>query len=97
MEKRQSVTIGSLTFRWADDVLTVTTPTGHYVLTGQEASELLSYLFAYGDEMADVTQEIPSWARSPKQQVDNAASNPQITTGHFDAQGDNEEWERNHE
>ena len=40
----QGLTVGPLTFRWENGVLTMKTPTERHVLTRSQGAELLSYL-----------------------------------------------------
>jgi len=67
-----SVTTHGLTFRWADDQLSITTPTGHHLLDAQGTAWLLDLLYAHKDEIFDAeahTDEVASWARQhPVQQ-----------------------------
>ena len=62
----ESVTVGGLTFRWTDNVLMITTPTGQHILNGQAAANLLVFLDANRDEIFTVDQagEMPEWAQS---------------------------------
>jgi hypothetical protein len=57
--KPQSLTVGELTFRWADDILTITTSERQYGLGKQEAAQLLAYLEERRAEMID----LPGWAQ----------------------------------
>jgi hypothetical protein len=61
----ESVTLGGLTFRWSDNVLVITTPTGQHLLNGQAAANLLVFLDANRDEIFTVDQasEVPEWAQ----------------------------------
>lgn len=61
----ESVTIGGLTFRWADTVLIITTPTGQHILNGRAAADLLTFLDINRDEIFAVDQAngTPDWAQ----------------------------------
>ncbi len=61
----ESITVGGLTFRWTDNVLMITTPTGQHLLNGQAAANLLVFLDANRDEIFTVDQagEVPEWAQ----------------------------------
>lgn len=61
----ESVTVGGLTFRWADDVLIITTPTGQHVLNGRATADLLTFLDMNRDEIFAVDQAngTPDWAQ----------------------------------
>jgi hypothetical protein len=62
----ESITVGGLTFRWSDNVLVITTPTGQHLLNGQAAANLLVFLDANRDEifMVDQAGEVPAWAQT---------------------------------
>ncbi len=38
----ESTTVGGLTFRWTDNTLLITTPTGQHLLNGRAAADLLN-------------------------------------------------------
>lgn len=48
-----SITTSSLSFRWADDHLVVTTPKEQYTLDASETAHLLDLLYAQKDEIFD--------------------------------------------
>jgi len=48
-----SITVGGLTFRWADDQLLVTTSKGQYRLNASETAQLLDFLYAQKDAIFD--------------------------------------------
>ncbi len=62
----ESVTVGGLTFRWTDNVLMITTPTGQHLLNGRAAADILVFLDANRDEIFTVDQagEVSEWAQS---------------------------------
>jgi hypothetical protein len=62
----ESITVGGLTFRWTDNVLMITTPTGQHMLNRQAAANLLVFLDANRDEIFTVDQagEVSEWAQS---------------------------------
>ena len=62
----ESITIGGLTFRWTENTLLITTPTGQHLLNGRAAADLLTFLDANRDEIFTVEQagEVPGWAQS---------------------------------
>ncbi|HYU75078.1 MAG TPA: hypothetical protein VEL31_20615 [Ktedonobacteraceae bacterium] len=61
----ESMTVGGLTFRWADNTLLITTPTGQHLLNGRAAADLLTFLDANRDEIftAEQTGSVPEWAQ----------------------------------
>ncbi len=61
----ESITVGGPTFRWTDNVLMITTPTGQHLLNGQAAASLLVFLDANRGEIftADQAGEMPGWAQ----------------------------------
>ncbi len=61
----ESVTVGGLTFRWTDNVLMITTPTGQHVLNGRATADVLVFLDANRDEIFTVDQagEVSEWAQ----------------------------------
>ncbi len=61
----ESITVGGLTFRWTDNTLLITTPTGQHLLNGRAAADLLTFLDANRDEIFTVEQtgEVPGWAQ----------------------------------
>jgi len=66
-----SITVGGLTFRWADDQLLVTTSKGQYRLNASETAQLLDFLYAQKDEIFDAEAHIEglaAWARQQSQQ-----------------------------
>ena len=66
-----SITLGGLTFRWADDQLVVTTPKGQDCLNASETAQLLDFLYARKDEIFDAeahAEGLASWARQHSQQ-----------------------------
>ncbi len=67
-----SITTNSLTFRWADEHLIVTTPKGQYHLNASETAHLLDLLYAHKDEIFDAEAHadgLAAWARHhPPQQ-----------------------------
>jgi len=63
-----SITMGGLTFRWADDQLSVTTPEGQYQLAASETAYLLDMLYANKDAIFDAEAHtdgngLAAWAR----------------------------------
>lgn len=76
-----SITIGGLTFRWADDHLIVTTPKGQHLLDAQGTARLLDFLYTQKDEIFDAEVHVDglaSWARQhPVQQFVIGSLNPQ--------------------
>jgi len=48
-----SITTNGLTFRWADDHILITTPTGHHLLDASGMARLLDMLYAHQDEIFD--------------------------------------------
>jgi hypothetical protein len=62
----ESLTVGQLTFRWADEGLLVVTPAGQYLLDGKETIELLDYLYSSRDSMWQAAHRLPDWAQPPK-------------------------------
>jgi len=62
----ESITVGGLTFRWTENTLLITTPTGQHLLNGRAAADLLTFLDANRDEIFTVEQagEVPGWAQS---------------------------------
>jgi hypothetical protein len=63
----KSITVGGLTFRWTENTLLITTPTGQHLLNGRAAADLLILLDANRDEIFTVDQagEVPGWAQPP--------------------------------
>ncbi len=61
----ESITVGGLIFRWTDNVLLITTPTGQHLLNRQAAANLLLFLDANRDEIFTVDQagEVSEWAQ----------------------------------
>jgi len=61
----ESITVGGLTFRWTENTLLITTPTGQHLLNGRAAADLLVFLDANRDEIFTVEQagEVPGWAQ----------------------------------
>jgi hypothetical protein len=61
----ESIMVGGLTFRWSDNTLLITTPTGQHLLNGRAAADLLVFLDANRDEIFTVEQaaEVPRWAQ----------------------------------
>ena len=61
----ESTTVGGLTFRWTDNTLLITTPTGQHLLNGRAAADLLTFLDANRDEIFTVEQagEVPRWVQ----------------------------------
>jgi len=80
-----SITVGGLTFRWADDQLLVTTLKGQYRLNASETAQLLDFLYAQKDEIFDAeahTDGLAAWARQQSQQQFVIGSlNPQREQG----------------
>lgn len=80
-----SITVGGLTFRWADDQLLVTTLKGQYRLNASETAQLLDFLYAQKDEIFDAeahTDGLAAWARQQSQQQFVIGSlNPQQEQG----------------
>ncbi len=76
-----SITIGGLTFRWADDQLLVTTSKGQHCLNASETAQLLDFLYAQKDAIFDAeahTDGLAAWARQhPQQQFVLGSLNPQ--------------------
>ena len=62
-----SITMGGgLTFRWADDHLSITTPQEQYHLSASETAQLLDFLYAQKDEIFDAevhTDGLATWVR----------------------------------
>ena len=75
-----SITLGGLTFRWADDQLIVTTPNEQYQLNASATAQLLDFLYAQKDEIFDAeahTDGLAAWARQhPQQQFMIGSLNP---------------------
>ncbi len=61
----ESITVGGLTFRWTENTLLITTPTGQHMLNGHAAADLLTFLDRNRDEIFTVEQagEVPDWAQ----------------------------------
>jgi hypothetical protein len=61
----ESITAGGLTFRWADSVLIITTPTGQHMLNGHAAADLLTFLDVNRNGIFAVDQAngTPDWAQ----------------------------------
>ncbi|SRR6266487_2642534 len=61
----ESIIAGGLTFRWADNVLLITTPTGQHMLNGRATAHVLTFLDANRDDIFAVDQanEVPDWAQ----------------------------------
>src|SRR6266496_705322 len=61
----ESITVGGLTFRWSDNTLVITTPTGQHILNGRATADVLVFLDANRDEIFTVDQagEMPEWAQ----------------------------------
>jgi hypothetical protein len=61
----ESITIGGLTFRWADSVLIITTPTGQHMLNSRATADLLTFLDVNRNEIFAVDQVngTPDWAQ----------------------------------
>ncbi len=76
-----SIAVVSLTFRWADDQLIVTTPKGQHHLNASEVAQLLDFLYAQKDEIFDAEAHVEGLAtlvrQHPQQQFVIGNLNPQ--------------------
>jgi len=62
-----SITMGGLTFRWADNHLSITTPEGQYHLNASETAQLLDFLYAQKDEIFDAEAQTDGLAARARQ------------------------------
>ncbi len=76
-----SITTSTLSFRWDEDHLIVTTPQGQYALTASEAAHLLDMLYEHKDAIFDAeaqTDGLAAWAHEhPVNQYVLGSLNPQ--------------------
>jgi hypothetical protein len=63
----ESISTGPLSFRWdqAQDKLIITAPDRQYELSGEEAQELLGFLYDWQQHIYTAAHLLPGWAQEP--------------------------------